>query len=67
MLLDGVEAGTSGPGGRVLVRAPTRPARIEYKSDELGIKPRPLKAERRNGCVADVRVAPAQPPRKGKG
>jgi hypothetical protein len=63
VLLDGVESGASAANGRVLVHAPVQPARIEYRCDELGIAPRLLKAERRSGCVADVRVGPAP---KGK-
>jgi hypothetical protein len=63
VLLDGREAGTSGASGRVPVRAAAQPGRIEYKCDELGIAARPLRAEKRAGCVADVLVAPAK---KGK-
>jgi hypothetical protein len=63
VLLDGREAGTSGASGRVSLRAAAPPGRIEYKSDELSIAPRPLHAERRAGTVADVLVAPAK---KGK-
>jgi len=65
VLLDGNEAGKSGLSGQVLVRAAAQPASIEYKCDELGIPPRPLRAERRTGCSADVRVGPGQPA-KGK-
>ena len=65
VLLDGREAGTSGPGGRVSVRATAQPGRIEYKADDLSIAARPLRAERRAGCVSDVLVAPAKP-QKGK-
>jgi len=63
VLLDGVEAGTSNAGGRVLVQAATRPGRIEYKNDELGIAPRSVRADRRTGCSTEVRVDPGKPAR----
>ncbi len=65
VLLDGRESGTSGANGRVLARAPAQPGRIEYKCDALSISARPLRTEKRSGCVADVLVAPAKP-QKGK-
>jgi Carboxypeptidase regulatory-like domain len=66
VLLDGVAAGVSDEHGELLVRAPARPARIEYQCAERGIALRPLQAERKLERRAVVRVAPA-PPKKGKG
>ncbi|MBK7643020.1 MAG: carboxypeptidase regulatory-like domain-containing protein [Planctomycetes bacterium] len=56
VLLDGVGVGKSDSQGRVVVRSGAQPGRIEYRSDALGIAPRSLRADRRTGCFANVRV-----------
>jgi hypothetical protein len=66
VLLDGVAAGVSDEQGELLVRAPARPARIEYHGTDGGIPLRTLQAERKLERRAVVRVSPV-PPKKGKG
>ena len=66
VLLDGVDAGTSDKAGQVRVHAPTQPGRLEFSSDALTPPLRLLRADRRNGCYCDVRVATNVMP-KGKG